>query len=274
MTSPHPASSSPDFAIEVRNLCAGPSGILKNLSHQIPRASFTCILGQNGSGKTTLLQAVSQQIPFAGQIYIQNTLASSIPRTQFARKLAVVPAFTKPDFQFTVEEVVETGRHPHRTPFALLPSPLHPKVQQALALTDLTKLAHQPVTHLSSGEYQRVLIARALAQDTPILLLDEPTAHLDLAHQSEIFKLLQSQSRSHQQTIVCITHDLNHASAFADHLILLHDGQILCAGSPDTVLTPQNLQAAFQISPTIIPCPTTGRPFVLPSSPLLETRAP
>ncbi len=248
--------------ISVHELSAGPDDFLKSLSFEIPAGQFVCVLGPNGSGKTTLLRSLSGLHPHKGSIRLDGVETSHIARKQFARQLAVVPPMSVPEFEFSVEEVVQTGRYPYRSLFPLNTKGERLIIEAALAAVGIVHLRSKRVTDLSSGEFQRVTIARALAQQTPVLLLDEPTAHLDLAHQIQVFELLAGLRISAPKTILCVSHDLNLAAEFADRLLLMSHGRIFADGTPAEVLTEANLLAVFGARVHVDMTPESNRPSV------------
>ena len=211
---------------------------LRDVSLSIPRGTLTGLLGPNGCGKTTLLKLLSGVLrPEAGDVTLDGRSIPAMPRRAVARQLAVVPQETHPAFEYTVMEMVLMGRHPHLGPFQLEgPSDLS-IASDALAATGTAHLAHRSFMTLSGGEKQRVIIASALAQSPDVLLLDEPTASLDLGYQLEVAALLASLNRERGVTIVVATHDLNLAASLCDSLVLLRGGRVLAHGPTRDVLT-------------------------------------
>jgi iron complex transport system ATP-binding protein len=247
--------------MEARQLRCGPGEFLRDLDFQIPKQRLTAILGPNGSGKTTLLRTLTGLLPYRGELLLENTPVRSISRAQFALRVAVVASFQPPAFDFSVEDTVALGRFAHRNDPDHSPRRDRDALEAALALTELLPLRKRSITQLSSGEYQRVTLARALAQNTPILLLDEPTAHLDLAHQFRVFEILSKLPRDSGKTVVCVTHDLTLSARFADHLLLLKGGTLAAQGRPQTVLQPPMLRAVFGIDESAYqPSPFPWRP--------------
>jgi iron complex transport system ATP-binding protein len=221
---------------------------LREVSIDIPRGSLTGLLGPNGCGKTTLLKLLSGVIaPDAGTITLDGQLLSSIPRRLVARHIAVVPQETHPAFDFSVLEMVLMGRHPHLGVFQLESPDDFSVARDALAATGTTHLAERSYMTLSGGEKQRVVIASALAQSPDILLLDEPTASLDLGYQLEVASLLARLNRERGVTMVLATHDLNLAAALCDSLVLCRDGRVLAKGATRDVLTPAMVQQLYGV---------------------------
>ena len=211
---------------------------LRDVSVDIPRGSFTGLLGPNGCGKTTLLKLMSGVLhPRDGDVRLEGEPIGRIARRQLARRIAVVPQETHPAFDYTVMEMVLMGRHPHLGPFALEGPADLAIARDALAATGTAHLADRAYMTLSGGEKQRVIIASALTQSPELLLLDEPTASLDLGYQLEIATLLGTLNRDRGVTLVLATHDLNLAASLCSDLVLLREGRILAQGRTVEVLT-------------------------------------
>nr|WP_319399617.1 ABC transporter ATP-binding protein [uncultured Carboxylicivirga sp.] len=231
------------MAFEELSFKVGPTPILNSVTHQLYKGCFYSIAGCNGSGKTTLLQTLLQiKKASSGKIFLPYEVANN------AHYFSYVPQNTQLDFDFTVEEVVMMGRYPY---FSGITGPSKEdkrKVQEALELTDIENLRHRTVTTLSGGERQRAIIARALAQDTPILFLDEPVSQLDIYHQIEVLKLLRTIVDTQKKTIVTVLHDLNQVSEFTDHVMVMDKGQLVANGTPIEVLTPQLLKSVFRVN--------------------------
>ena len=233
---------------------------------KLQRAEFVGLIGPNGAGKSTLLRALTRSMPLqGGTVYLDGEAIHRLSAREIARRVALVPQTEPTLFEFTVREVVLMGRHPHvhglfgerEEDFAI--------TARAMAATDTLHLADRPITALSGGEHRRALIARALAQNTPTLLLDEPTAHLDITHQTDLLTLIRRLSERDGTAVLTALHDLNLAAEFCDRLILLAEGRILADGPPEEVLTTENLQNAYGMSVQIGRNPVSGRPFLFPS---------
>ena len=225
-----------------------PEFSLRDITLDVPRGSLTGLLGPNGCGKTTLLKLLSGVItPDAGRVTLDGQLLSSLPRKALARRIAVVPQETHPAFDFSVLEMVLMGRHPHLGLFQLEGPDDFSVARDALAATGTTHLADRRYVTLSGGEKQRVVIASALAQSAGILLLDEPTASLDLGYQLEVASLLAHLNRDRGVTMVLATHDLNLAAALCDSLVLCRDGRVLARGATGDVLTPAMVQQLYGV---------------------------
>lgn len=243
----------------------GQQDVLQEISFQVEQGGFLSIVGPNGSGKSTLLKNISAAlVPQGGSVFLRNEDIFKIKPKQLARKMAVVPQDTGIQFPFTVLETVLMGRMPHQrrlqgdTPQDLAIA------RWAMELTNTWSLRDRPVTEISGGERQRVVVARALAQEPQVLLLDEPTAHLDIQHQMELLELLQSLNETGQVTVLAVLHDLNLAAHFSKYMLLLHQGKIFAAGQPEQVLTAQNIRQVYGMEVVITPNELTGRFNIIP----------
>jgi iron complex transport system ATP-binding protein len=235
-------------SIYVNNLSHsfGETLVLKNISFQVPQRDFFIIIGPNGSGKTTLMKVISGILkPQNGELKILNHPIDQYHRKALARTIAFVPQMTFADFPFTVTEIVLMGRSPYLGILGLEQENDLEVANQAIAFTGLEHLAHRKLDQLSGGEQQRVYIARAICQEPDIILLDEPTASLDLAYQVRIMDLMEKLKTEKGITIVMVSHDVNLAAMYADHLMLLHKGQVVCQGLPDEVLTYKTLEETY-----------------------------
>lgn len=220
------------------------------------------VVGPNGCGKSTLLRAVTGLIPLrGGTVTMGGERLENLPAMERARRCAVQPQIEAPLFDYTVGQFVLLGRHPHRRPLAPATSEDRAAARRALADTDLADFGARSIRALSTGEWQRALLARALAQEAPILLLDEPAAHLDPGHRFAVHVLLRRLARERQRAILCVSHDLNLAAEFCDRLMMLSDGRVHASGTPEEVLTVENLQAVFRCGALRVTAnPFTGRP--------------
>jgi iron complex transport system ATP-binding protein len=235
-------------SINVNNLSHsfGETLVLKNISFQVPQRDFFIIIGPNGSGKTTLMKVLSGILkPQNGVLKILNHPIDQYHRKDLARTIAFVPQMTFADFPFTVTEIVLMGRSPYLGILGLEQENDLEVANQAIAFTGLEHLAHRKLDQLSGGEQQRVYIARAICQEPDIILLDEPTASLDLAYQVRIMDLMEKLKTEKGITVVMVSHDVNLAAMYADHLMLLHEGQVVCQGLPDEVLTYKTLEETY-----------------------------
>ncbi len=241
--------------------------VLTQLTLALTPGMFIGIIGPNGSGKSSLVRALSRTLkPSDGAVLLdgQNLYSVHSARAS-AQAVGVVPQDTSVSLDFSVREMVRMGRAPHLPvrPFASETAEDEEVVTQALQHAGVENLAERPVTALSGGERQRVLLARALAQQPAILLLDEPTANLDLRHQAQVLTLAQSLAHS-GGTVLAVLHDVNLAAAYCDTLMLLHEGRITASGTPSEVLTAENLEAVYGARVWVRPHPLSGRPLVLP----------
>jgi iron complex transport system ATP-binding protein len=221
---------------------------LRQVDVSIAQGRLTALLGANGCGKTTLLKLLSGVLrPDQGTVGLEGRPLAQMPRRHLARRIAVVPQETHPAFDFTVIEMVLMGRHPHLGAFRLEGPDDFAIAHDALVATGTAHLADRPYMTLSGGEKQRVVIASALAQSSDVLLLDEPTASLDLAYQLEIAALLRRLNRERSVTIVLATHDLNLAASLCDTLVLLRGGRVLAQGPTEEVLTAPMVQQLYGV---------------------------
>ena len=235
-------------AINVKNLSHsfGENLVLKNISFQVPTKDFFIVIGPNGSGKTTLMKVISHILKSqTGRLEILNRAIDKYQRKALARTIAFVPQMLSVDFPFTVFEMVLMGRSPYLGILGLEAKKDMEIARQAIAFTGMENLAHRKLEQLSGGEQQRVFIARAICQEPDVILLDEPTASLDLAYQVRIMDLMERLKNEKGITVVMVSHDVNLAAMYADHLLLLHDGQVLCQGLPNEVLTYKTLEKAY-----------------------------
>ncbi len=240
----------------------GDTKVLQDISLSVEEGSFIGILGPNGCGKTTFLRSLSRILePDAGTVYLDGTNAASYETKALARTLGCVRQETDVAFPFTVREIVLMGRHPHIGRLAPLSAEDLQIADDAMKTTNTAHLADRLITEVSGGERQRVLIARTLAQQPKILLLDEPTSHLDINHQIEILRMIRGLTP--KITVIGVFHDLNIASYFCDRLILMDGGHILAAGTPSEVLTAERIRSVFQVAMLVSIHPLTGKPYLI-----------
>ena len=233
--------------------------ILDRLEFKITPGSRVALLGANGAGKTTLLRCISKALqPSAGAILLDEQDLKTLSPRHLARTMAVVPQETRADFDFTVEETVAMGRLPYRKRFTGGAGDERSAARRAMAMTGVGHLADRSIATLSGGEKQRVIIARALCQEPQILLLDEPTANLDLGYQHNLLQLIARLNREEGITIIAAIHDLNLAARFFDHMIMLADGRVHAAGSAEEVIAPGPIKAAYGVDAFVFRHPLTG----------------
>lgn len=238
--------------------------IIKGLSLEIKKGDFLGIIGPNGSGKTTLLRLLTLVLkPMQGGVFLEGGDIAEMRLKEFAKRAAFVQQDSAINFAFSVLEIVLMGRIPHL-------ARLQPETQkdiaiarEALKLTDTLYLENKQIDELSSGERQRVIIAKALTQEPVMLFLDEPTAHLDIGHQVQILDLLKKLNRKHNLTIVMVLHDLNLAGEYCNRIVLLNEGRVFKEGSPDQVLTYQNIEAVYNTVVVVNKNPINGKPHVM-----------
>jgi len=239
--------------------------ILQDISLEVSAGEVLAVIGPNGAGKSTLIRAASGVLPMrAGKVFLAGNEIESLSTMERARLLAVVPQARELPGAFTVYQTVLLGRTPYLSWLGRGGRDDHAQVQQALRQTQTLELAERRVGELSGGEQQRVLLARALAQDTPILVMDEPTTHLDLEHQSSLLNFVRLAAARQKKAILMVLHDLNQAALYADRIALLEGGQVKSIGAPEEVLTSENLSAIYHIQVNVIPHPEYGTPLVLP----------
>lgn len=239
--------------------------VLNGISLTVEAGEVLGIIGPNSAGKTTLLRLLSRVlIGEAGTISLYGRDLNTLTKREVARTVAVVPQEFQVAFPFTVEQVVAMGRYPHARGIGLETAEDRRATEHAMDETVTAHLAAKYLDQLSSGEKQRVVIARALAQQPQLLLLDEPTTHLDLSHQVEILGLLKRLQAERGLTIILVSHDLNAAAAVSDRLVLLKEGTVLTAGLPEEVMQPEIIEKAYGCAVWIDTDPETGKIRILP----------
>jgi iron complex transport system ATP-binding protein len=236
--------------------------IVKSLSIQIPDRKITTIIGPNGCGKSTLLKAITRIISHqSGSILLDGNDISKVNTKILAKQMAILPQTPESASGLTVGELVSYGRFPYQKGFGRLTKKDYEVIDWALEVTGTIDFKFRPVDALSGGQRQRVWIAMALAQETDIIFLDEPTTYLDMAHQLEVLELLQKLNLEQERTIVMVLHDLNQAARFADHIIALKDGEIVKAGNCEEVISHKVLKKVFNIDAVIGHDPRTKKPM-------------
>ncbi|QFY63798.1 ABC transporter ATP-binding protein (plasmid) [Rhizobium grahamii] len=243
----------------------GETEILQMLDFAVPPGKVTAIVGANACGKSTLLRTMSRLLaPRQGQVLLDGKSIHRTPSRELARILGLLPQSPIAPEGITVADLVGRGRHPHQGLFSRWTRKDDEAVDAALTATKTSELAERPVDELSGGQRQRVWIAMALAQQTELLLLDEPTTFLDISHQVEVLDLLTDLNHSRGTTIVMVLHDLNLAARYCDHLVAMAGGRVHVSGAPQQVLTVENVRDVFGLESRIIIDPTSGRPIMLP----------
>ena len=259
MTEPHSLSA------ESLTLAYGDRTIVEQLDLRVPPGRITAIVGANGCGKSTLLRALARLIsPRSGQVVLDGKALHGRPPKEIARTLGLLPQAPIAPEGIVVADLVGRGRHPHQKMLARFTAHDYEVVAQSLDATGITEFADRSVDELSGGQRQRVWIAMALAQQTDILLLDEPTTFLDLAHQVEVLDLLTDLSVSRGTTIVMVLHDVNLAIRYADTLVAVKDGKVLAMGAPSEIVTRTLIEEVFGLPNSITSDPVSGKPMVTP----------
>jgi iron complex transport system ATP-binding protein len=256
--------------LEVKGLSCGYGKrvVLRGISFGIKRGEFMGVIGPNGSGKTTLIRAINGFLPLTiGTIFLEGRGTHQMARRELARKVAVVIQSPEAAPPFSVEEFVMLGRVPHWSSLQLLETRKDVEVvERVIALTGVDHLRGRRMEELSGGERQLVFVARGLAQEPHLLLLDEPTAHLDIGHQAQIMDLLRQLNKEQSLTIAVVLHDLTLASLYCERLILLHQGRLRKIGPPQEVLTRGVIEEVYQTTVRVMETPEKGRPLILPIS--------
>ena len=239
--------------------------VVNDVSLEVKKGEFMSILGPNGSGKSTLLKTLSHiYIPDSGEIVLMGKSLDTYKRKEIAQRIAMVPQDTSLDFEFTVEEVVLMGRHPFLGRFGKEDVLDMDLAYEAMERTNTLHIKDSLITEISGGERQRVFIAKALAQNTSIMLLDEPTSHLDINHQIEILELLKRLNSEKELAIVLVIHDINLAARYSDRILLMKDGEIVDQGSPETVITPESIENTYGMKVVVETNRYTGHVTVTP----------
>jgi iron complex transport system ATP-binding protein len=241
--------------------------IAEQLSVEIPDNSFTVIVGPNACGKSTLLRALSRMLrPSEGQVLLDGQVIQSMPAKKVARTLGLLPQSSIAPDGITVGDLVARGRYPHQSLLRQWSAEDERVVRESMRQTGVAELADRYVDELSGGQRQRVWIAMALAQQTPLLLLDEPTTYLDIQHQIDVLDLCAELHETRGRTLVAVLHDLNHAARYATHLIALRGGQVIAEGAPDDIVTAELVEEVFGLRCQVIDDPETGTPLVVPAA--------
>jgi len=272
MTTSHPVSRPPVASSSATRLSAEDVTIgyarrvvAKGLSLSVPDGQVTVLVGPNACGKSTALRALSRLLkPTAGRVVLDGKDIHDHSAKEVARRLGLLPQTSIAPDGITVADLVARGRYPHQSLLRQWSAEDERAVREAMQATGVLPLSARPVDELSGGQRQRVWVAMALAQETDILLLDEPTTFLDIAHQIELLDLFQKLNREVGRTIVAVLHDLNHAARYADHLVAMRDGVVIGEGRPSEVLTAELVERTFGLACRIIEDPESGTPLVIP----------
>ncbi|MGE0057509.1 MAG: ABC transporter ATP-binding protein, partial [Dehalococcoidia bacterium] len=256
-------------------LAYGPLTVVDALSVSIKDASITSIIGPNGCGKSTLLRALSRLMkPACGTVILDGQSIHRLPTREVARRIGLLPQQPRAPEAITVEDLTRRGRYPHQNLFLPQTESDLIAVERAMELAGVTELRHRPVDELSGGQRQRAWIAMTLAQDTPLLLLDEPTTFLDLAHQHEVLDLIERLNASEGKTVVMVLHDVNHAARASHEVIAMRDGKIVAQGTPREVISPERLQEIFEVQTRVVVSPSSGEAFCMPCSTISGAASP
>ncbi|WP_082358010.1 ABC transporter ATP-binding protein [Arthrobacter alpinus] len=261
----HPSKESAILSARELSLGYGPRAIVEELSLTLPAGKVTIIVGANACGKSTLLRGLARLLPpSAGVVHLNGVDIHKVPTRALARELGILPQTpTAPD-GISVADLVGRGRSPHQGWFRQWTTADDDAVAAALNVTGTAELADRSIDELSGGQRQRVWIAMALAQETNVLLLDEPTTYLDLAHQVEVLDVVSELNARRGTTVAIVLHDLNLAARYADHLVAMKAGSILAQGAPGEVLTAELVRDVFGLESVVVPDPVVGTPMVVP----------
>lgn len=255
------------YPIEIKNLnCSlGNEKILHNIDLKVEKNKFYSIIGPNGSGKTTLLKNISKTLePLKNSVFIDSTDIKAFKNKDLARKISCVPQNTEINFDFSVMDIVLMGRTPYIKNFQSESKSDIEIAENAMNLTNTLHLKDKNINDLSGGERQLVIIARAIAQETDILLLDEPISNLDIHHQIKILDTIKTLNIKKHITVITVLHDLNIAAQYSDYLMLIKKGELQSSGIAEDVLTQENIKKVYNMDTCIIKNPVTGKPLIIP----------
>jgi iron complex transport system ATP-binding protein len=253
--------------LEINNLSVfyGDRQILHDIQLEVRSGEIVVLLGPNGAGKSTLIRSISGVIPIRmGNIFVDQKDVTSLSTMERARHISVVSQAVSIPPAFTVWETVLLGRTPYLNFLGQTSAKDETIARQALEQVDVLHLTEKRMNEISGGEQQRVLLARTLAQDTPILLMDEPTTHLDISHQVDLLKLITKQAREKNLTVLIALHDLNLASMFADRIAIVQNGLLCVAGTPQETLTSEIINSVYHVPVHVLSHPQSGAPFIIP----------
>jgi len=264
-----------DFQAQSLSLAYEDHEVIHELSLMIPSQQITALVGPNGSGKSTLLKGLARLMkPTCGAVYLDSQEIHRLPTKQVAKRLAMLPQRPESPDGLTVRELVTFGRFPHQGFFGVCTEEDDAKIHQALEITGISEMADHALGELSGGQRQLAWVAMALAQDTRLLLLDEPTTFLDMSHQIEVLDVLKRLNQEHGRTIVMVLHDLNMAARYSTHMVVIGGGKVLHQGKPWDIMQPKVLATAFGIEATILRDPKSASPICVPYCSRRETVLP
>ncbi|MFI7383427.1 ABC transporter ATP-binding protein [Streptomyces sp. NPDC049813] len=242
--------------------------VVRDLDLTVPDGRVTVIVGPNACGKSTTLRALGRLLkPAGGSVLLDGKALAELPTKRIAQQIGLLPQSPAAPEAITVADLVARGRQPHQSWWQQWSDADERAVTEAMARTDVAALAERDVDELSGGQRQRVWIAMALAQETEILLLDEPTTFLDIAHQVEVLDLVRQLNHDKGRTVALVLHDLNQAARYADHLVAMKEGRIVAEGAPEKVVTAELVREVFGLPCVVVPDPVTGSPLVVPGTP-------
>ncbi|MCL2728588.1 MAG: ABC transporter ATP-binding protein [Actinomycetia bacterium] len=239
--------------------------IAEDLTLSVPDGKVSVLIGPNGCGKSTALRSLARLLPpRAGQVVLDGKSIQDTPTREVARRLAILPQVLSAPEGITIEDLVWFGRHPHRSSLKVPGERDREAVEWAMTVTGVADMRDTHVDQLSGGQRQRVWIALCLAQETDIILLDEPTTYLDVAYQLEVLDLLAALNKDHGTTVAMVLHDFNMAAEYADHIFVMSAGKLVAEGEPKDVLTPELIQHVFQVESRVMEHPVSGKPLCIP----------
>lgn len=258
-----------ETALQAKQIDAhyGKRTILNGVDLEVTRGAVTALVGPNGSGKSTLLKVCTKLLaPRQGTVVLDGENIARLSTREMAKRLAILPQGPVAPANLTVRDLVEQGRYAQVGPFRMLRRQDHMAITRSIELVGLQALADRDVDTLSGGERQRAWLALALAQETPVLALDEPTTFLDIGHQLEVLELVRELNQTQGLTVLMVLHDLNHAASFADHMVVLNRGAIIASGSPWSIMQPPLLREVFGVTASVISDPLTQKPLIIAHS--------